>query len=234
MLSQLLSGNMSRYYIIQILLSIPLILLSLSAHECAHAYAASKLGDDTAKNLGRLTLNPMKHLDPFGALLMLFFGFGYAKPVPINTRYMKNGKWGFVISALAGPASNLIIAFIFALLYRIYIVIASYVPINSEGTAIVIVMIELFFMIAISMNISLAVFNLLPIPPLDGSRLLTALLPRSMAMFTFRYERYFHIALLVLISFGAFTNVLTGAVSFVENRIFDIVDLIPFEAFINR
>ena len=100
MLSQLFSGNMSRYYIIQLLLSIPLILLSLSAHECAHAYAASKLGDDTAKNLGRLTLNPMKHLDPFGALLMLFFGFGYAKPVPINTRYMKNGKWGFAVKGL--------------------------------------------------------------------------------------------------------------------------------------
>jgi Zn-dependent protease len=229
MLSQLLSGNVSKFYIIQLLLSVPIILLSLSWHEAAHALAASRLGDNTARNLGRLTLNPAKHLDPVGALLMLLFGFGYAKPVPINTRNMKNGKWGFVLSSLAGPASNLILAFAAAFLHRVYAVMVSYINISNERTAIVVVIVDLFFMLAVSMNISLAIFNLLPVPPLDGSRLLTALLPRSMAMFVFRYERYFQMALMLLIFAGAFSNVLTNCVITVENVLYYVVDLIPFE-----
>lgn len=231
MLSQLLSGNVSKYYIIQLLLSIPIILFSLSWHEAAHAFAASRLGDNTARNLGRMTLNPAKHLDPFGALLMLFFGFGYAKPVPINTRNMKNGKWGFVISALAGPASNLVLAFASAILRSFYMVFLSYISITDEKTAIVVVIVDFLFMLTVSMNISLAVFNLIPVPPLDGSRLLTALLPRSMALFVFRNERYMHLILMLLIFAGAFSNILSTCVGFVENGMYSVINLIPFELF---
>ena len=117
MLFQLLRGNFSREIIIQVLMSIPVILLAFSVHESAHAWVAYKLGDPTARNLGRITLNPLKHLDPIGTVSMLLFGVGYAKPVPIRARNFKNPKWGMCLSAAAGPLSNLILGFIGSMIF---------------------------------------------------------------------------------------------------------------------
>ena len=145
MLRDILSGNASTDYVIQVLLLIPIILLSISVHECAHGYAAYKMGDHTAHDLGRLTLNPLKHLDPVGFLLLLFFRFGYAKPVSVNTRYMKNAKWGFVAVSLAGPLSNILMAFVFALLSNISLVIATYIDFSTP-----VMMLVTFFSLGVS------------------------------------------------------------------------------------
>ena len=112
MLLDLWTANDPKQLIISILLTVPIVMISLSVHEAAHAYIAYKMGDPTARNLGRLTINPMKHLDLVGSLMMLFVGYGWAKPVPINTRYFKNPTKGMALTARAGPLSNLMLAFI--------------------------------------------------------------------------------------------------------------------------
>ena len=123
MLLDILSGNTSREAILQLILAIPCIIIALSFHEAAHGYAAYKMGDPTARNLGRLTLNPAKHLDLIGCLCMLIMGYGWAKPVPINTRYFRNQKKGMAITALAGPVTNFILGFVGLLLFRIAMLI---------------------------------------------------------------------------------------------------------------
>lgn len=224
MLRELISGQFSKDALIQLFLLIPIILFSLSVHESAHAFAAHKLGDDTARNLGRITLNPVKHIDPVGFLFLLFFGFGWAKPVPVNTRYMKNARWGFVITSLAGPFSNLILAFLSAICMQLVSVVSTYI----DGGGMTIWILYIFFLLGVQLNVGYAVFNLLPIPPLDGSRLWTALLPRKMAEWSFRNERYMQLILLALLYFGVFTNVISDCVSAVTGWILSLVDLIPF------
>ena len=184
------------YYILRI----PIVLLSLSVHEVAHGYAAYKFGDPTARNLGRLSLNPLKHLDPIGALCMLLFGFGWAKPVPINTRYFKNPKSGMALSALAGPLSNLIMAFV-AFVTQMYILRFGATAIFTNPNGIV-YMLFLFFNEFFYLNISLAVFNLLPIPPLDGSRILFYLLPDKVYFGVMKYEQYITIAMFAFLWLG--------------------------------
>ncbi len=184
------------YYILRI----PIVLLSLSVHEVAHGFAAYKLGDSTARNLGRLSLNPLKHLDPIGAACMLLFGFGWAKPVPINTRYFKNPRSGMALSALAGPVSNLIMAFI-AFVVQAYILRFGIeaIIINPTGP---VYMLSLFFNEFFWLNITLAVFNLLPIPPLDGSRILFVFLPDKIYFGVMKYEQYISIALFACLALG--------------------------------
>lgn len=194
----------------EIILRIPIVLLSLSIHEVAHGYAAYKLGDPTARNLGRLSLNPLKHLHPLGALCMLLFGFGWANPVPINARYFKKPKFGMAISALAGPVSNLILAFL-------AFVIQSYIfRFNADaiyfGTNKLIYMLLLFFTEFFSLNIILAVFNLLPIPPLDGSRILFVFLPDKIYFGIMKYEQFISIALFISLGLGW----LDGLISFIS------------------
>jgi len=197
MLMNLLGGGDPRAYLIQILLSLPIVLIALCLHETAHGFVAYKLGDPTARNLGRLTLNPLKHLDPIGFICMLLFGFGWAKPVPINTRYFKNPKRDMAISALAGPVSNLLLAVVFALLLKLYYSFFIFsVPAN------VAYFIYLFLVLGIRLNITLAVFNLIPIPPLDGSRIVLLFLPTETYFKIMRYERYLSIALMIALAFG--------------------------------
>ncbi len=234
MLLDLIQSGFETSLLIDVLLSIPIILLSLSVHESVHGIAANALGDPTARNLGRITLNPVKHFDFYGFLAMLVFGFGWAKPVPINTRYMKNGRWGFVISALAGPFSNFLLAFVMALLYMASIVIMTHIAAAIELSGTLVNVIMRFFEIGIVMNVSLTVFNLLPVPPLDGSRLLTALIPRRWSMFVFRYEQYFMIGLFVLLYLGAFSGILSSATGAVTDFIVDAVNLIPFDKLVNK
>lgn len=170
------------------------MLLIIPVHEAAHAFVSYKLGDPTAKNYGRLTLNPLAHFDPFGALAMILAGIGWAKPVPTDVRRFRHPKRDMAISAAAGPISNLLMAYLGMILYKL----AYYrMPVNSGQ------LVMLFLSIFISLNISLAVFNLLPIPPFDGSRIFLAFLPTRLYFKAMQYERYIMMAVLLLVLIGA-------------------------------
>ncbi len=201
-------GNILLY-----LLAIPAILVSLSFHELAHAYVSYRQGDPTAKNMGRLSLNPLKHLDPLGTLMLVIsmfsgFGFGWAKPVPINPRYYRNMKRGTILVSLAGPLSNLLLAFLFSFpMAAIAIAAGSGLKIseiyNSSYSiyfsgysfqAVIYNISRFFYMI----NIGLAVFNIIPIPPLDGSKILSAVLPDRQYFKLMQYEQYIGIAFLLI------------------------------------
>ena len=187
------------YYILSALAA----LVALTVHEYSHAYAAYKLGDDTAKNFGRLTLNPIKHIDPLGAICMIFLRVGWAKPVPINMRNFKEPRRGFAITALAGPASNLIMAFASALLYCASYALLRDVRFESRNFMFNLAENSLLFLyIFHSLNIGLAVFNLLPIPPLDGSRLLGLLLPPKIYYTILQNERKIYYGLLAWLILG--------------------------------
>jgi Zn-dependent protease len=178
-LLSLLTSNPLAFVIIAVAL-----ILSLTVHEFAHAYVADRLGDSTPRRAGRVTLNPLAHLDPFGALLLLIAGFGFAKPVPVNGNNL--GRWGMLWVAAAGPISNLLIAFVTALLLKV-------LPLN-----------ELTFTVlttVFGINVVLAVFNLIPIPLLDGSRILAAIFPRTLgrALMEFEMQPYSFILVLVII-----------------------------------
>lgn len=176
---------------------IPHVILSLiiafTVHEFAHAYVAYKFGDETAKNEGRLTLNPLSHLDPFGTILIFIAGFGWAKPVPVNRFFFKNPRLAGILVSLAGPVSNLLIAFIGFLLVNVWVR-------NSGGVSYDVAMtIETFFSILISLNIILFLFNLLPFPPLDGYRIVEDLAPRHIRARLTQFESYGVLIFLIIV-----------------------------------
>ncbi len=177
-------------------------LIVLTVHEYAHAFAADRLGDPTAKNLGRLTLNPLKHLDPLGALCMVFFHIGWAKPVPINARNLRSPKRDFALTAVAGPLANLLCAFFAApvclLLGRWFAHMAFPTAYAATFAGYAFIFMYLFFQI----NLGIAVFNLLPIPPLDGSRILHLVLPQRLYFKVMRYERTLYFVLLIWLFAG--------------------------------
>ncbi|MBR6603746.1 MAG: site-2 protease family protein [Clostridia bacterium] len=220
MLFDILSGDKNA--LISLLLSIPVILFSLSFHEAAHGFIAYKMGDSTAKNFGRLTLNPLKHLDPIGAICMLIFGYGWAKPVPINTRYFDNPRKGMALTAIAGPISNLILGVISSILYvamgMVYIKSAVSV---SENTLLVLNIIWTLFYISAFMNFALMAFNLIPIPPFDGSRFFYYFLPQKWYFGVMKYERT--IMIVVLVGFLALSRVGLSPVSFVADFLFNTI-----------
>ncbi|MCS7054834.1 MAG: site-2 protease family protein [Thermoflexales bacterium] len=176
----------------QAIVLVLLLGIAFPIHELAHALTARQLGDDTSERLGRITLNPLAHLDPFGTLLFALTGFGWAKPVPVNTyRLRGNPQTSFAIVALAGPVSNLLLAALFALLFRLTPALAER---DSLGGGVLLFTLS----VAVQLNIFLALFNLIPIPPLDGSRLLTALLPDQGQAWMEQLERYGFIILIAL------------------------------------
>ncbi|MBE6811631.1 MAG: site-2 protease family protein [Ruminococcaceae bacterium] len=187
LLSLLLSGDVSRSDIIAMMISFAALLfcmfVSLPVHESAHAYAAYRLGDDTGRLSGRISLNPFDHLSFAGTMLMLFVGFGFAKPVPVNIRNFKNRKLGFALTAVAGPLSNILMAVVAVLMSAL---ITAFVSPSNAAT-----LLNLFFFYVAVYNFSLALFNLVPIPPLDGSRLVTLVLPDKYYYKLLQYERYF-------------------------------------------
>lgn len=195
------------------------ILISLSVHELFHGYVAYRCGDATARNLGRLTINPLAHLDPLGTIMMLCFGFGYAKPVPINPRNFNHFKRDLCFVSLAGPLSNLVLAFIGAFVYDLSMM---FMPI----TAIPVQYWLIFCTYFITANASLAVFNLLPIPPLDGSRILSTLLPGKISYFYLKYEQYIMIAVFALLYLGVLDGILSFFVGHLLSGIFAVEEFI--------
>ncbi len=211
------------------LLVIPAAIIALVLHEVAHGYAAYKLGDPTAHIMGRLSLNPLKHIDPIGALCMVFFHFGWAKPVPINTRYFDNPKRDMALTALAGPLTNFIISFL-SLPFYILAVKFYNTTLLSGGSAFLLVIAEIllyFFMCLHSVNLGLGLFNLIPIPPLDGSRVLFAFLPEYYYFRIMRYERYISFALMLLLFCGFRFGILSTVSAAISNAMLRVWMLIP-------
>ena len=172
------------------------MLLAIPLHESAHAWASAKLGDPTAKNMGRLTLNPFAHFDLMGALCMIVAGVGWAKPVPVYPTRYKNPKVGMALSAAAGPLSNFLAAYLFVVLDKLVYYFAPQTMLWG--------VVELFLQVLVSLNLSLAIFNLLPVPPFDGSRIATLFLPSKWYFRVMQYERYLFIAMFVLLVMGVF------------------------------
>ncbi len=192
--------------IIYYILSALAVLIILTIHEYSHAYAAYKLGDNTAKSCGRLTLNPIKHLDPVGALCMIIFQIGWARPVPINPRNFKKPKRDFALTSLAGPLSNIIFAFFSAFLYLLLLRLFSSVTFESEFLFNLAKNLLLFVALFHSINIGIGIFNLIPVPPLDGSRILNAVLPERAYFAVMKHERKIYYALLIWLLLGSYVK----------------------------
>ena len=183
----------------------------LPIHELAHGYVAYKLGDNTAKNQGRLTFNPVAHLNPLGTIMIFLFGIGYANPVPVNPRNFKNQKSGMALVAFAGPLSNFLMASICGFFYVLTFKLRMPMPI------------QYFFYFAASVNITLAVFNLIPVPPLDGSKIIAMFLPDRVYYKYMQYERYVMLAVMLLLFLGVFDR----PIAFLSDVMMKLVLFLP-------
>lgn len=199
-----------------ILISALPALICITLHELSHGFAAWLLGDDTAKKQGRLTLNPIKHIDVMGLLMMVVFKFGWAKPVPVNMNKFKKPKVGMAVTALAGPVSNLLIACVFLFLYGIL-----YLPLMGNGAGEI--ALQILYTTAY-ISTALAVFNFLPIPPLDGSKVLFSFISDRAYYGLMRYERYGMIALVLLVGTGLLRKPLGICTTFLMDRLFQIAE----------
>ena len=205
----------------QILATLFIIFCILPLHECAHGWVACRLGDSTAKNSGRLTLNPIVSIDPVGALFLLLFGFGWAKPVPIDSRYFKNPRRDTALTALAGPLANFLAAWVGGVIYiGIFIASKGAVPDFFQS----------LFGAYITINVALAVFNLIPLPPLDGSKILGAFLPAKTLYNFYRYQNI----IIGIAFFVLFFGFLDGPINFLNQAFLNGViwlSMLPYRIF---
>ena len=229
MFRYMLYGGDIPSYLISMLLSLPIILLSLSLHETAHGYAAYRLGDPTARNLGRLTLNPLRHLDPMGFVCMLLAGFGWATPVPINSRYFKKPRRDIALVGLAGPLSNLLLAVVFLLLLRfVGFGWLATLAFQSELQFNLAYFTVLFLYYGVYMNVTLAIFNLLPVPPLDGSRIFYVFLPPRLYYKVMRHERTITLVVMALLLLGPLSSLINLISSLIVKGMFFAVGMQGF------
>ncbi|MCR1898043.1 site-2 protease family protein [Irregularibacter muris] len=203
---------MFNYNLMDLLYTLPPLIIALTFHEFSHAFVAYKLGDITAKSQGRLTINPIKHIDPIGFFMFVFFKFGWAKPVPYNPMYFKDRKRGTFLVALAGPMSNLLLAFL-SIICMFIIQPRSVIGHN---------LLQSFFIY----NLILAVFNLIPIPPLDGSKIFASILPNKIERYFWEYERYGYPILLILIATNLLDKILSPAIALVGGGLINIVTVL--------
>lgn len=226
------------------MLRIPALLVALTFHEVAHGYAAMRLGDPTARNLGRLSLNPLHHIDPIGALCMLLFGVGWAKPVPINTRYFKKPKRDMAISAAAGPLANFVMAFVGVAVFYLSAFLIGFrgdlIAILLETSALQQILPQMptfvdklqlvwlmFLQMFILLNLSLGVFNLIPVPPLDGSRIFLQFLPAKYYFMIMKYEQYIMLAMFLLLATNIVSLPLSNIIYAVLRAFEWVLELIP-------
>ncbi len=231
----ILTERMSDMWFLQPGMTIPRALLIIAAslfivffimplHEFAHGYVAYKLGDNTAKYSGRLTLNPLSHISPLGTAAIILFGFGWAKPVQVDPRNFKNPKVGMALVSAAGPLSNFIVAFLGAFILNAFLTFGSGIP----YTLVSYIFIFLYYFVSI--NVCLAVFNLIPLPPLDGSKILAVFLPDRILEFYYRYQGSINLAVFFLL----FMGVLSGPLIYINNIMFKWIlniSAVPFKIF---
>lgn len=213
MLQSILGGNLSLTDLLLMFVSYAVVILvALPVHEMAHGFMADRLGDRTARACGRLTMNPLAHLDIFGTLMIVLFGVGYARPVPVNPYNFRNPKAGMALTALAGPLSNFLMATFAVGIFRVLVLFVE----NMAILRIAGLFLVAFFA---GVNLSLAVFNLLPIPPLDGFRIISLILPDKWVDFVNRYQTYITFAVLLVVFSGILDTPLAYVVYFLENAI---------------
>ena len=197
-------------------LRVAAVLLCLTVHETCHGLAAYALGDPTAKSMHRLSLNPLHHIDWFGLLMMLAAGFGWAKPVPVDPRYFKKPKEGMALTALAGPVSNFLLALLLIFISKLIYLYAPY-------TVVMGAVFTFCLYTAAPLSIGLGLFNLIPIPPLDGSKVVAVLLPDRAYGTLMRYERYGMLLLLALSLLGVFGGFISGVIGWVYEAMFNLI-----------
>ena len=193
-------------------------LVCITLHELSHGYVASRLGDDTARRAGRLTLNPVRHIDWMGLAMMAAFGFGWARPVPVDMRNFKNPKAGMALTAAAGPLCNLLITVVLLFIYGLV-----FLPLSRAGTGLADFALQTVLTTSY-LSLSLAIFNLIPISPLDGSKVLFSFLSEESYYRLMRYERYGMIVLLIVVATGVLGNPLSTATRWAYDKLFILAE----------